>query len=80
MDRGKDSHAHLADATQTRRSQETKANARAHQSPTAAAVQIEALLDDGTVALSLIQALIPVGRPAVDGTLQPAVLAVAAAR
>ena len=34
---------------------------RAHQSPTPAVAQVEAPLDDGTLALSLIQALIPLG-------------------
>jgi transposase-like protein len=55
-------------------------NAHAHQSPTAATVQVEAPLDDGTVALSLIQALIPLGLKAVEDALQQEVLALAGAR
>ena len=55
-------------------------NPRAHQSPSAAAVQVEAPLDDGTVALALIQALIPLGLQAVEDALQQEVLALAGAR
>jgi putative transposase len=57
-----------------------RTNARAHQSPTAAPVQVEAPLDDGTVALALIQALIPLGLQAVEDALQHEVLALAGAR
>lgn len=53
---------------------------RAHQSSPAAAVQVDAPLDDGTVALSLIQALIPLGLQAVEDALQQEVLALAGAR
>ncbi len=51
-----------------------------HQSPSAAVAQVEAPLDDGTVALSLIQALIPLGLRAVEDALQQEVLALASAR
>jgi transposase-like protein len=51
-----------------------------HQSPTAAAVQVEAPLDEGTVALSLTQGLIPLGLQAVEEALQQEVLALAGAR
>ncbi len=57
-----------------------RTNARAHQSPTPAAVQVEAPLDDGTVALALIQALIPLGLQAVEDALQQEVLALTGAR
>jgi len=53
---------------------------RAHQSPTPAVEQVEAPLDDGTVALSLIQALIPLGLQAVEAALQQEVMALAGAR
>ena len=53
---------------------------REHQLPTPAAEQVEAPLDDGTVALSLIQALIPLGLQAVEDALQQEVLALAGAR
>lgn len=57
-----------------------RTNARAHQSPPPAPAQVEAPLDDGTVALSLIQALIPLGLQAVEDALQQEVLALAGAR
>ena len=53
---------------------------RAHQSPTASHVQVEAPVDDGTVVLSLIQARIPLGLQAVEDALQQEVLALAGAR
>jgi hypothetical protein len=45
-----------------------------------APAQVEAALDDGTVALALIQALLPLGRQAVENALQQEVLALAGAR
>ncbi len=54
---------------------------REHQSPISAArAQVDAPLDDGTVALSLIQALIPLGLQAVEDALPQEVLALAGAR
>lgn len=53
---------------------------RVHQSPTSPRAQVDAPLDDGTVALSLIQALIPLGLQAVEDALQQEVLALAGAR
>lgn len=55
-----------------------RSTARAHQSPTAAAVQVEAPLDDGTVALA-IRALIPLGLLSVEDALQHEVLTLARA-
>lgn len=52
----------------------------AHQPNTAAATQLEVPLDDGTVMLSLIQALIPLGLQAVEEALQREVLALAGTR
>jgi len=53
-------------------------NARAHQPP--ADPQTIAPLDDGTVALAMIQALIPLGLKAVEDALQQEVLALAGRR
>ena len=53
-------------------------NAPVHQPSTDP--QIVALLDDGTVALSMIQALIPLGLKAVEDALQQQVLALASRR
>ena len=52
----------------------------AHQSRTDSATQLEAALDDGTVMLAMIQALIPLGLRAVEETLQQEVAALAGAR
>ena len=52
----------------------------AHQPNTAAATQLVAPLDDGTVMLSMIQALIPLGLKAVEEALQRDVVALAGTR
>ena len=51
-----------------------------HQPNTAAATQLVAPLDDGTVMLSMIQALIPLGLKAVEEALQRDVVALAGTR
>ena len=52
----------------------------AHQPNTATAAQLVAPLDDGTVMLSMIQALIPLGLKAVEEALQRDVVALAGTR
>ena len=52
----------------------------AHQSPAAADVQVSLPIDDGTVMLTMIQALIPLGLKAVEEALQRDVTALAGAR
>ena len=54
--------------------------ARAHQPAPASAVPTATPLDDGTVALSMIQALTPLGLKAVEAALQQEVTALAGAR
>lgn len=51
-----------------------------HQPPSAAAAQLTIPLDDGTVTLAMIQALIPLGLRAVEEALQHEVTALAGAR
>jgi len=51
-----------------------------HQPPVAREAQIVAPLDDGTVMLAMIQALIPLGLKAVEEALQRDVTALAGAR
>ena len=52
----------------------------AHQTATTAPAQVPLPLDDGTVLLSMIQALIPLGLKAVEEALPRDVLALAGAR
>ena len=52
----------------------------AHQSPTATGAQVSLPIDDGTVMLLMIQALIPLGLKAVEEALQHEVTALVGAR
>ena len=53
---------------------------KAHQPPSACDTQVIAPLDDGTVMLSAIQALIPLGLKALEEALQHEVASLAGAR
>ena len=57
-----------------------RAKATAHQPASAAPAQLTVPLDDGTVTLAMIQALIPLGLRAVEAALQEEVRALAGAR
>jgi len=57
-----------------------RTKAAAHQSTASRALQAMVPLDEGTVALSMIQALIPLGLQAVEAALQAEVTALAGAR
>ncbi len=60
--------------------QKVRVATTAHQPPPASAAQLVAPLDDGTVSLTLIQALIPLGLRAVEDALQQEVAALAGER
>ena len=76
VDPGKDFRPTTEDTTHGRVRKETSA----HQSATTAPAQVPLPPDDGTVLLSMMQALIPLGLKAVEEALQRDVLALAGAR